>query len=809
MPIIKSEYIRRTLSYIKSIVEDDSKQKLYDINTSAEYIFMQILNDVYGWNLMNANEEKPNFPAIDLIDTVNETVFQVTSETSTKKVREDTIEKFNELVKQDKYKKYAHYKIKMFYIKNKPNFSNKILEEFASKGVPKSHLYGIEDVNIKVSTNPDIATKVFKTLCKLLYDKACDSDISPQLTTKLGKSTLIGREKELQEIDERLKASNTLLVKGIGGVGKSTIASNYLHRHKDEYDYYGFFEGLESFESELEGAFKLEIEQGQDRLDRVLRELIKLEPTSNKLLVIDNVKDIKENQEKLEKILGLEHNGYRVLLTSRFNIKNVEIYPLPTLDPQDAQKLFLDNYTTDELEKVHQITEYLGYHPLFIELVATTIATMGYYLDEILKKFEHGELAQIKLIDDDGDEVSFNHNLKKLFEMQKSSLKGEYLSLLKQLAILPSIDIELSFLNEIFGRKLNGQWDFLLKQGWLIKSENGYKLHEIIKHYLLLPKTAPSLENIEIIVEYFYKYTSKDDIWIIYLESIATFLCQYNFKDEKVSKFYYEIAKYYYEKFKNYKNAKKYFELNKELIDECKLDGMEITYHYLSKIALDLENIEDANTYQKYILAFYQKKNDDINIAVSYNELARIYWADARINNRSELLEEALLCYNNAINIYKTENDFSEIAVTNNNISLIYKDKKEYKKSHEYLKIALELRIDDKEMVALFYNNRGELYTDEGEYLLAEQDILKALKIRKEDLELHKYHDSFGESYDNLAIIYFEIREYQKAKVEQDKAIKIWAYNHDDNYSYLVEARERLLLIDQYHSQKKEERSME
>jgi len=245
MNIIKSEDIRRMLSYIKSMVED---------------IFMHLLNDVYGWQLVNANDIKPNFPAIDLIDTNKEIVIQVTSSIDDAKVVR-TIEKFakfaDEKYKNGAYKPYADYNLKMFYIKEKPDkFSKATQTKIDNQSMSDDDFLGIEDINTKVSANPNIATTVFKTLCKLLHDKACNSDISPQLTTKLGKSTLIGRKKELTEIDEQLKTSKTLLVKGIGGIGKSTIASNYLHcqiKNNKNLKYYGFFEGLESFETELEG----------------------------------------------------------------------------------------------------------------------------------------------------------------------------------------------------------------------------------------------------------------------------------------------------------------------------------------------------------------------------------------------------------------------------------------------------------------------------------------------------------------------------------------------------------------------------
>ena len=113
--------------------------------------------------------------------------------------------------------------------------------------------------------------------------------IPSQLSSKLGKSTIIGRKKELKEIDNLLKTNNSLLlINGIGGVGKSTIASYYLHSKKDEFDYYGFFEGLEGFVSELESTFKLKRALGRDSFLDILRELRGLE--GKKLLVIDDVK---------------------------------------------------------------------------------------------------------------------------------------------------------------------------------------------------------------------------------------------------------------------------------------------------------------------------------------------------------------------------------------------------------------------------------------------------------------------------------------------------------------------------------------
>ena len=49
------EYIKSQLTFIKSKVELDNQLGLLDINKLCENIFMHILNDVYDWNLTDAN----------------------------------------------------------------------------------------------------------------------------------------------------------------------------------------------------------------------------------------------------------------------------------------------------------------------------------------------------------------------------------------------------------------------------------------------------------------------------------------------------------------------------------------------------------------------------------------------------------------------------------------------------------------------------------------------------------------------------------------------------------------------------------
>ena len=299
-----------------------------------------------------------------------------------------------------------------------------------------------------------------------------------QLTSKLGKDTIIGRVKELEEIDTLLKESSSLLlINGIGGIGKSTIASYYLHSQKENLDYYGFFEGLESFTSELREPLALQQEKEDDAFIEALSKLRNLK--GNKLLVFDDVKDIDDNQNKIEKILALKNSGYKILLTSREEIEDVEQYYLDVLSLTDAKELFNSIYKIEDEVLLEDILGYLDCHAFFVEMTAKTLKSKKTLTPEIIKeKFENGEFSTIKR----KRKESFNDYLNELFSFDE--LDDEEILMLKQLSVLPSIEIEFEFLQEIFDRKDNEEFEeilnYLCEKGWLSSFENGYKLHQIM-----------------------------------------------------------------------------------------------------------------------------------------------------------------------------------------------------------------------------------------------------------------------------------------------------------------------------------------
>jgi len=169
---MKLKYINKKLIELRSEVEVDNEIGQFDINKIVEDVYMHILNNVYGWNLKNANLLQENFPAIDLIDEKNMIVIQVTSTTDTNKLR-TTIEKFKKLDEID-----SSYKLKMFYIKYKPSFQKSSLEEFEKSGVLESDLLGIKDILDQVQANVDICNNLYETLQKMFDDEISKNKVS-------------------------------------------------------------------------------------------------------------------------------------------------------------------------------------------------------------------------------------------------------------------------------------------------------------------------------------------------------------------------------------------------------------------------------------------------------------------------------------------------------------------------------------------------------------------------------------------------------------------------------------------------------
>lgn len=80
------DYISNKLISFASNIESKGKLNLLDDNLYAENFYRDFFNKLFDWNLENTNFLKPNFEAIDLQDTTNKIIIQVSSTATADKI---------------------------------------------------------------------------------------------------------------------------------------------------------------------------------------------------------------------------------------------------------------------------------------------------------------------------------------------------------------------------------------------------------------------------------------------------------------------------------------------------------------------------------------------------------------------------------------------------------------------------------------------------------------------------------------------------------------------------------------------------
>jgi ribosomal protein L23 len=124
--------ISEKLEILSHRIKNSGKLNVLDLNIHAETFYRDLLNCVYGFKLKSGNISSATMEAIDLIDTENKLVIQVSS-TATKQKIEKTLCK-------EKTSKYAadNYKIKFLFIADEAknlrgkNFDNPYKISFSS-----------------------------------------------------------------------------------------------------------------------------------------------------------------------------------------------------------------------------------------------------------------------------------------------------------------------------------------------------------------------------------------------------------------------------------------------------------------------------------------------------------------------------------------------------------------------------------------------------------------------------------------------------------------------------------------------------
>ena len=199
----------------------------------------------------------------------------------------------------------------------------------------------------------------------------------------------VGRHDQLEAVrcsfTKALKDHYRIAIYGLGGVGKTQFALEYLYRFRVDYRFVFWVSGVDrtTYISDLASiAAKVKFNPSRQNLtsEETAGEILQyLRQIDRWLLVIDNLDDM----HVMDKFLPTGTiRGHILITTRRSNLGELpaQTIEVPTLNEDEATQLLLsgvksESAATDDISEAKKIVKELGYLPLAIEQAAGYIRT--------------------------------------------------------------------------------------------------------------------------------------------------------------------------------------------------------------------------------------------------------------------------------------------------------------------------------------------------------------------------------------------------------------------------------------------------
>jgi tetratricopeptide (TPR) repeat protein len=610
----------------------------------------------------------------------------------------------------------------------------------------------------------------------------------------------IGRETEMEALRQQLQDGDKplLLLNGVGGIGKSTIAKAYCHRYKEQYERIAWLNaergiidafldtnlikqlGIEQYVKECLEAKMPNIEIVGNRVMNLLKNMGK------GLLILDNAQwekiDKPESEEDkarnrelnsfYQKIADLQGN-WHIICTARAPIhSDFKTYPVGVLSLDNAVKMFCTycfdkdeppELSAEDSQILHNIINSIGCHTLVVEILAKIARAMSWQMAQLSKRLVDKGIniattIAVQTTHSSEDIKNVKEYLTKLFDI--AELNNEVKACLRQLAILPP---EMPF--ELFAQLMNIDLNNDEKKDALRALLHNATMRGFLSHIREYNPAAdhyimhPILQ--EVIRDQHHPTPERHKILIYNLAQAIFDKQQKNpLHAAPLVPYGHAVARALYKTFDAQKpDAANYGEVAK-------------LCNNLSGVYRAVGNYLLALDYQQKAIAIFEKvlDKDHPDLATSYNNLSGVYRDMGNLPLAMGYQQKAIAIQEKVLD--KTHPD---LATSYNILSQIYQDMGKLSLALGYQQKATAIRekVLDKAHpdLAKSYNNLSAIYQDMGNLPLAMEYQQKTIAIQEKELD--KDHPDLAASYNNLSLIYQAMGKLPLAMDYQQKAIAI------------------------------------
>ena len=568
--------------------------------------------------------------------------------------------------------------------------------------------------------------------------------------------TFTDREDKIREIGEQLQKSGWTMVSGMGGIGKTELVKEYIHKNKEKYTTVCFLIYDGSLLSTIGLSLPVQNYAAEDEnLEFHYNAKIKLLKTygEDTLIVIDNFNRTKDDSGKYvsavfdKKFSDVRSGRYHIIFTSR--VIHDGCLELGEFESVYQNELFFKYYTKemseDDRRAITGILDIIRGHTLTLVLIAMTLFTGRRVSPKaLLEKLSANlktDIPAYVTLEKDGEVHSglMYAHIESIFDISLLSEKEKYI--LMNMSLIPHDGIKAENFGDWICLEDFNDFDSLVDTGWIIldRKIDFASLHPVVSDVLantLKPDSVSCERYLTSLNEYLSKLDEDDD-WITLNQAVG--LC--------ISAF-------------------------KRISDKVLLTG-KILFH-LGSIYRLLSMFHDSQKYLLEALSIYEKENPE---NIDQNELAELYRQVGLSYSNLADSKTAMEYYIKALNSFeKAEKpDYRKLARTLNLLGSSNKTLARYPEAFEYHRKALKVQRQylpkDHRDLAITYNYLGIYYNTQGKYDNSLTNFRKSLEIRQSSLSPN--HKDIAQSLHNIAWVYSTTGYPDKALEYYFRSLKI------------------------------------